>query len=71
MKSYLLKLRFYVFQKNKSWEIFKKNLNINFRCKNAGLTVPTDFSNCVDGRKVDNFETPYDFNSVMHYGAYA
>jgi hypothetical protein len=46
-------------------------INIHFRCNNTGLTVPTNFSNCVDGRKVDNFETPYDFDSVMHYGAYA
>ena len=27
-----------------------------------------DFSNCVDGSVVSNYGTPYDFESMMHYG---
>ena len=41
-----------------------------FRCDATGLTQPTSFANCVDGRKVANYGTPYDFNSIMHYGVY-
>jgi hypothetical protein len=26
-----------------------------------------NFDNCVGGGKVENYGTPYDFNSIMHY----
>jgi hypothetical protein len=45
--------------------------NCYFRCDATGLTKPTSFANCVDGRKVANYGTPYDFNSVLHYGVYS
>jgi hypothetical protein len=40
-----------------------------FRCRISD--GPTNFDNCVRGEKVENYGTPYDFNSIMHYGLYA
>jgi hypothetical protein len=44
---------------------------LQFRCNSEGLTSPTSFSNCVEGTKVADYGTPYDFNSIMHYSLYA
>ncbi len=33
------------------------------RCKMSDVS----FDNCVGGGKVENYGTPYDFNSIMHY----
>jgi hypothetical protein len=44
---------------------------LSFRCNNEGLVEPTSFANCVEGTLVENYDTPYDFNSVMHYELYS
>ena len=39
------------------------------KCDSTGVAqAEADFSNCVDGRVVTNYGTPYDFESIMHYG---
>ena len=39
------------------------------RCDASGVAqAEADFSSCVDGTVVTNYGTPYDFESVMHYG---
>jgi hypothetical protein len=42
---------------------------LHFRCNDDGIT--TDFSNCVDGSKVYDDGSQYDFYSIMHYDLYA
>ena len=45
---------------------------IYFRCYlNWSYTEPKDYSNCVDGRVVESFGVPYDFDSMMHYSIYS
>ena len=36
--------------------------------ENPPAQAEADFSSCVDGTVVTNYGTPYDFESVMHYG---
>ena len=39
------------------------------KCNSTGVAqAEADFSNCVDGTVVTNYGTPYDFESIMHYG---
>ena len=39
------------------------------KCDSTGVAqAEADFSNCVDGTVVTNYGTPYDFESIMHYG---
>ena len=38
------------------------------KCSTTGFTQENaDFDDCVNGKVVMNYTTPYDFNSIMHY----
>jgi hypothetical protein len=46
---------------------------VYFRCPDPTTVDDTvfDFDTCVAAEVVEDYETPYDFNSIMHYSVFA